>query len=779
MRSTTQAQRDALAGADRKEFVRLRIADHEDTLVDWTDWLLSWSVEHSSDVFIPDADFVLALQHDGDTIAPLMFSANPPIAEGRRVVFEVAVVPIAEDVQESDWVPLFRGRVDDTMWPGDSLTLPCRGPGRRLHEAWIETESVRGSESGVPVQELMQDLLDDVLGENEVVLAVEGDPDWGIVEYTQSRERLDEALRALSDTQGWELAWLWDDSGDDWTLTYRQPDDNPSVMHTFGPDDYYDVTQAERTSMGRRSVVIIQYSDTSEVVVEDTEAIADPGIGRRPIFIDAVEDLQINSEARATAWGQGILRDVSQPAFIQTVENSLFWPVEVGDFYRWLPNAKHYSTAQDMAVTSYRHEGDNSDQPYTTTIGLRGKPSGGSQRWYRRAVVDRGARDVRRRIRSADIDFDIEPPQPYGSVVVEVVNAAPGEASAQLIGNQSVQSWKFAVSLGAVNPPSASSVRSETAINGQVLTRSDLGTIATPDPGQRVWVSALAYSEEDGGGDESPLLTGYERWGVLSNGIPSAAVVADKMTRQARSWTGDIEFQATASNAISWSSATIRFADGSTQSVNSGSATFATAGPRYIYLSDGSSTLGVTTDPAVPLSVESRVLLAVAKRASDGSSEAFIVPAVGALGGGMNINADNIAANSITAAKISVVSLAAISADLGTVTAGELSAAVVVASSTFTASDARFEGRVWLAANNPTTVVPISPFSDPTLLGKDGMTRYNTSGDRVGLLGFDTSVNGRFRAIGTSIGTGTPASSPAEYMAVNFNGALRYIPLHD
>ena len=93
-----------------------------------------------------------------------------------------------------------------------------------------------------------------------------------------------------------------------------------------------------------------------------------------------------------------------------------------------------------------------------------------------------------------------------------------------------------------------------------------------------------------------------------------------------------------------------------------------------------------------------RAFIAVCKRAPSTQEEPFWVPGVGVLGlnseniRANSIQANQIAANAITASKINVLSLSAISADLGTVTAGQLSANVIVASSQFTATYARFTG---------------------------------------------------------------------------------------
>jgi hypothetical protein len=173
---------------------------------------------------------------------------------------------------------------------------------------------------------------------------------------------------------------------------------------------------------------------------------------------------------------------------------------------------------------------------------------------------------------------------------------------------------------------------------------------------------------------------------VQSDTIASGAVIASKLTDNAKGWSSDIVFTALSSAVVSWNSGTIKTSDGVTYSIVSGN-TGTMSGLTYVYFDKTVSTtvLQVTTNYA-NVTGENVILLCVAKNTSDATQNAFFVPSVGVFGinetviGPNSISTGKIQANSITtnllqansvtAAKISVATLDAISVNAGTITAG-------------------------------------------------------------------------------------------------------------
>ncbi|MDD5728506.1 MAG: hypothetical protein PHV59_08090, partial [Victivallales bacterium] len=146
-------------------------------------------------------------------------------------------------------------------------------------------------------------------------------------------------------------------------------------------------------------------------------------------------------------------------------------------------------------------------------------------------------------------------------------------------------------------------------------------------------------------------------------------------------WSFSGVFSATDSDTVEWTAGTITLADGTTFSILAGN-TGNMAALSYIYFNKAVSetVLQVTTTPGTAVGAN-KILIAVAKNET-GKNATF--QAFGGKGVGVLITADNIAANTITgneiaantisANKMTVSQLSAIAANLGSITAGTLTA---------------------------------------------------------------------------------------------------------
>lgn len=180
---------------------------------------------------------------------------------------------------------------------------------------------------------------------------------------------------------------------------------------------------------------------------------------------------------------------------------------------------------------------------------------------------------------------------------------------------------------------------------------------------------------------------------VTSDAIAAGAVVASKLTESSQGWSTDLVFSASDHNTVAWTSGTIKFTGGSSASIASGN-TGNMAALTYIYYDPTVSTtvLQVTTDWD-DLDSEKRILVCIANNTADTGQRAFFLPAIGTFGinetviGPNSIATGAIQANAITAAqinagavtagKISVAQLSAIAADLGSITAGTVTGALL------------------------------------------------------------------------------------------------------
>jgi len=127
---------------------------------------------------------------------------------------------------------------------------------------------------------------------------------------------------------------------------------------------------------------------------------------------------------------------------------------------------------------------------------------------------------------------------------------------------------------------------------------------------------------------------------------------------------------------VSWTSGTIKFADGSTQSINAGSTSDLSLNTTYyIYFTVGSADLSYTSTYSNAIG-DDKGLLAVVGRGSDSEQEVFIQPFYSK---GMNIQADMIAANAILSNHIKSGAINTDKLDSGAVTADKIAAGAVTA----------------------------------------------------------------------------------------------------
>ena len=156
-------------------------------------------------------------------------------------------------------------------------------------------------------------------------------------------------------------------------------------------------------------------------------------------------------------------------------------------------------------------------------------------------------------------------------------------------------------------------------------------------------------------------------------------------------WINNLVFTATDYESIEWSSGTIIDQLGNTYAITGASLT-PIGGPVYIFLdTDVSTTLLQTTGTIADAVGVNRILVCVTNVNSD-TSKLALFQVYGGLGNGVFITADNIAANTITgneiaantitAGELSVSQLSAITADLGSITAGQITGALFQTSAT-------------------------------------------------------------------------------------------------
>jgi hypothetical protein len=143
-------------------------------------------------------------------------------------------------------------------------------------------------------------------------------------------------------------------------------------------------------------------------------------------------------------------------------------------------------------------------------------------------------------------------------------------------------------------------------------------------------------------------------------------------------WSSDIIFSASDVDTVSWTTGTIKLADGTTySSIGSGNTGNMTA-LTYIYFDSASPTALATTTTAANAIGTGKILIAVAQKNTDTGATEAVFQAFGGRGGQL-LNAASIAANSITANEIAANTITAAQIVAGTITATELASNSVTA----------------------------------------------------------------------------------------------------
>jgi hypothetical protein len=164
------------------------------------------------------------------------------------------------------------------------------------------------------------------------------------------------------------------------------------------------------------------------------------------------------------------------------------------------------------------------------------------------------------------------------------------------------------------------------------------------------------------------VLSGLQAGSSVDGQYLAAASVASAAANLAlRGWTQTSAFSSTSATKVSWGAGAFTASDGTSYAISAGN-TGDMAARTYIYLDIAISTTAYqTTTTATTAIGNGKVLVATA--INDTTSATFEV--FGGVGG-LFINGNVIAANSIVANQINVTNLSSIKADLGTITAGNI-----------------------------------------------------------------------------------------------------------
>lgn len=400
-RPLTTPESNLLNGPAYQVSLRVMVADGDNVLRDYSNrsghnWIDGASVSHDIDQPVSQATITLRRDikdNSGNalSLSPLRTDSilnrnaasqfSPAIDAGRRVEIYAATTPVGVAPISSDWKNLFVGTIDEGDYTRPQISLVARDLGGFLVDRWIEEETQYGSTDGVPIQTVMQAILND-WGE-EIPLYVPVSPGFLIRPYKQTEQPVMEALQTLADLIGWNVRYKWDNTTSAWRLTLWGPNRAKTVPdRTIGPSRYLDVTALRIGRGDVRNVVKLKYPDSTTgqpETISRTDSNSVLKYGRKWLRIVEGDNSSVDTPAEATAMADAILADLKDPKADNGIGMHFDWSIELEDLIRFQPNGVHYDTNTDLAVVSLQHTLTSDRQ--RTTIATRGKPCGKFLGW--------------------------------------------------------------------------------------------------------------------------------------------------------------------------------------------------------------------------------------------------------------------------------------------------------------------------------------------------------------------------------------------------------------
>jgi hypothetical protein len=320
-------------------------------------------------------------------------SYDPILALGRRIYVETALVPGGRPIQEWMFIPEFDGVITRIDWGKPEVSVDFADPAYAFSRALIQTESKYSPGAVDDIEDVIADIVADnepptgYLGGFDVELYVPTPSGAARKEYTQTRVMVSDAYSGEANNIGWVCKYLWDDDRVGFRLTFEEPERTKTIpdmtVSAISPFTVSPATVdlAEIRNKGAVKVGSAGTSDTDggEIITiatrEDSASIAK--YGEHAFIISNAWNIDTTTEGEALL--DAIISDSSEPkaVFNATIAFNRF--VEIGDLIRFEADGLNTDADIDLAVTTIGHSWSGGIP--TTTLGLRGKPSGRASAW--------------------------------------------------------------------------------------------------------------------------------------------------------------------------------------------------------------------------------------------------------------------------------------------------------------------------------------------------------------------------------------------------------------
>jgi hypothetical protein len=406
-RILTPTELAGLGAAHARTHVRLEIQDDAAAWVDFTEGLHSFNIGSHVDMAGISGSVQLArMPFSGPSLSPLV-SDGIVVARGLRIyvtTLEPGFTPAAQDLR------LIIDAQIDSVDAGDELiNIVVRDRiGAVIADTFMpDTATVPPQAGGWQYEQILDRIIDrtnqvfefpTVLGPGSGPLVFNRDFEPTGITIQNSglttgqgllvidRQYVLDALRQAASRIGWQVRPRWDSNNNEFRLAFYEPPWNKTTPdYTIPADRYLLIPRLEQDRDPIRNVVRIRFLNlttgthgTRDSILRKDDA-SRAKYGLRYMEIVEPDDSPINTPALAEMLADNILADLAEPSVVADCEVLMMWPVDMDDIVELGANAEQFTTPQTLAVVGYRHE--YGPELERTTLQLRGKPTGGVEKW--------------------------------------------------------------------------------------------------------------------------------------------------------------------------------------------------------------------------------------------------------------------------------------------------------------------------------------------------------------------------------------------------------------
>lgn len=377
----------------------LKVENGAGVLVDYSNfeginWFLRGNWREDVDSGVAGGQVELFREVNGVSLMPLMAASTanrdaggayaPALYVARDFEIWVAITLPGVSDPGAALTKLVEGRtmlVDFTS-SDSAIILDLADPGAWLQQYEIKTEVEYGEPGGpgIPIQTLMQSILDDHPARPGVAaptLRVLGDPAWNIRHYVLEAEgMLYDKLRDLAHSIGWDMRYRWTREWGYCLCLWEPYRDVVDAYTTFDGDEYLSITEAKIDDASVRNDIELDFENESgerEQVVA-VNAVSQDQFGYRYMKMTLASGDPIGTTVEAQRLVDTVSSDLGLPQYTHGIELR-HWPwTMLGDYYGFLPNGTHYDEEQRGAVQTFEHTWE--DGGGFTSIMCSAKPRG-------------------------------------------------------------------------------------------------------------------------------------------------------------------------------------------------------------------------------------------------------------------------------------------------------------------------------------------------------------------------------------------------------------------